>query len=328
MKPSKILKVRSIMNNTKWGILSGGIIAVATLAISQFYQATPSESAENNTYQQSFKEDYRIYSLNIPEDITFAGETVPLQLMDVKEKLDRELHVNTYWQSNTLLYLKRSNKYFPIIEPILKKNNIPEDFKYLSLIESGLTQIVSPAGATGFWQLMKGTAQDYGLEVSDQVDERYHIEKSTEAACKYLQEAYEKYGNWTMAAASYNMGMNGLDKQVVRQQNSNYYDLLLSEETSRYVFRILAAKEILSNPNQYGFTFRDKDLWQPVTTHTVTVDSSVASWATFAMDHQINYKVLKNFNPWLRESYLRNASGKAYEITLPDDEFLPKLVQN
>jgi len=303
-----------------------GILAFG-LTVSQFFRATPSEKAENNTYQSSFEQDYRIYSLNLPEQMQFAGEQVPLQLQDVSEKIDRELHVNTYWQSNTLLYLKRSNQWFPVIEPILAEHNIPEDFKYLALIESGLTQIVSPAGATGFWQFMKSTGKEYQLEISSEVDERYHIEKATHAACQYLQEAYDKYGSWTLAAASYNMGMNGLDKQLSRQEVDNYYDLLLSEETSRYVFRILAAKEILNHPQHYGFTYRQKDLWQPYRTKTVTVDSSVENWAKFAKEQGINYKVLKALNPWLRQRELHNTSGKVYEVKVPVDEDLNLWVQ-
>jgi hypothetical protein len=308
-----------------------GIAAVFLLAgggISQFFQATPSVKAEDNTYKGSFLEDYRVYSLVIPDELSFAGEEVPLQLTDVHEKLDREMHVNTYWQSNTLLYLKRSNKWFPVIEPILKENNIPDDFKYLALIESGLTQVVSPAGAAGFWQFMKATGKEYGLEVNSEVDERYHIEKATVAACKYLQEAYDKYGSWTLAAAAYNMGMNGLDNQLERQQVDNYYDLLLNEETARYVFRILAAKEILNQPATYGFTFRNKDLWEPIATTTVTVDSSVSDWADFAGEQGINYKVLKNLNPWLRQSYLKNTAGTAYQIKIPTEEAKKKLIQN
>lgn len=302
-------------------------LVIAGAGVSQLFRATPSEKAENNTYQSSFKDDYRVYSLNIPEQAEFAGETVPMQLVDVQQKLDRELHVNTYWQSNTLLYLKRSNQWFPVIEPILAENNIPNDFKYLALIESGLTQIVSPAGATGFWQFMKGTGKEYGLEISSEVDERYHIEKSTQAACKYLQDAFDKYGSWTLAAASYNMGMNGLDKQLNRQQVTNYYDLLLSEETSRYVFRILAAKEILSSPQNYGFTYRDKDLWQPYNTKIIQVDSTVSNWASFAKKQGVNYKVLKALNPWLRQRELTNSANKTYTIKLPADQDLDLWVQ-
>ena len=302
-------------------------LVFAGVGVSQLFRATPSEKAEDNTYQSSFKDDYRVYSLNLPDQAEFAGETVPMQLVDVHQKLDRELHVNTYWQSNTLLYLKRSNQWFPVIEPILAENNIPNDFKYLALIESGLTQIVSPAGATGFWQFMKSTGKEYGLEINSEVDERYHIEKSTRAACKYLQDAYDKYGSWTLAAASYNMGMNGLDKQLDRQQVSNYYDLLLSEETSRYVFRILAAKEILSSPQNYGFTYREKDLWEPYNTKIITVDSSVSNWATFAKEQGVNYKVLKALNPWLRQRELTNSAKKTYEVKLPTDEDLDLWVQ-
>ncbi len=304
------------------------IFLLAGAGISQLFQATSSVKAEDNTYKGSFLEDYRVYSLVMPDELTFADEQVPLQLVDVNEKLDREMHVNTYWQSNTLLYLKRSNKWFPVIEPILKENNIPDDFKYLALIESGLTQVVSPAGATGFWQFMKATGKEYGLEINTEVDERYHVEKATKAACRYLQEAYDKYGSWTLAAASYNMGMHGLDKQLERQQVNNYYDLLLNEETARYVFRILAAKEILNQPATYGFTYRNKDLWVPIATTSLPVDSSVNNWADFAKDQGINYKVLKYLNPWLRQSYLKNTAGTTYKVKIPTDEAKKNLIQS
>jgi len=286
------------------------------------------EEKEDLTFTELFRKDYKIYSLNIPKNVTFAEETVPMQLLDVKEKLDRELLVNTYWQSNTMLYLKRSNKYFPLIEQILKEEGVPDDFKYLALIESGLTNIVSPAGATGFWQIMKTTGKEGGLEINNEIDERYHLEKATRLACNYLKTAKEKFGSWTLAAASYNMGMTGLDKQLERQHVNTYYDLLLSEETSRYVFRILAAKEILANPTNFGFNFREKDLYKQVDTEFLPIDTTINNLAHFAQDHGINYKVLKQFNPWLREKTLPNASGRQYEIELPKKEFLNFFVDN
>jgi hypothetical protein len=276
---------------------------------------------EDQNYQHKFNEDYRIYSLNVPTNLTFCGEEVPVYDQDVYERLDRELLVNTYWQSNSLLYHKRASKWFPVIEPILKKNGVPEDFKYLSLIESGLMNVVSPAGATGFWQILKKTAQEYGLEVNSNVDERYNVEKATEAACKYLKEAYERYGDWTLAAASYNMGMNGLDRQLKRQHADTYYDLLLNAETARYVFRIIAAKEILENPTKYGFHYRLKDLYLPPETYTVKVDTAIADLPAFAEANKVNYKILKIFNPWLRETHLNNKSGKLYEISFPKNGY-------
>ena len=274
-------------------------------------------SNENQIFQREFNENYRIYSLNIPKNLVFCGEKVPVEDQDVYERLDRELLVNTYWQSNSLLYHKRASKWFPIIEPILKKNGIPDDFKYLALVESGLMNVVSPAGATGFWQMLKKTAQGYGLEVNTEVDERYHVVKATNAACHYLKDAFDIYGNWTLAAASYNMGMNGVAKQLKRQKVDSYYDLLLNRETSRYVFRIIAAKEILEHPTKYGFHYRLKDLYLPPETYSVKLDTAITNLADFAIQNKVNYKILKIFNPWLRQSYLPNKSRKKYEILFP-----------
>lgn len=275
----------------------------------------------NDAFQDLFNKNYSIFALTLPGELEFAGEEVPMKYFDVRENLDRELLVNTYWQSQTLLFIKRANRYFPLIEDILRKHGIPDDFKYLALAESGLTQVVSPSGATGFWQFLTGTARDYGLEVNKEVDERYNIEKSTEAACKYLNESYSKYGNWTMVAASYNNGRRGMDKQLERQREDNYYDLLLNEETSRYVFRLLALKLILSDPQKYGFHFRADDLYPQISTRKVKVDSSITSMVEFASHFNMNYRMLKYFNPWLRETQLTNKEGKVYEISIPFDDF-------
>ena len=261
---------------------------------------------------------YKITSIDIPEDLNFANEAVPFDDPEVMERVDREFLVNTYWQSNALLLMKRAHKYFPIIEPILAKNGIPDDFKYLAVAESGLQNLVSPAGATGFWQLMKGTAKDYGLEVNTNVDERYHIEKATEVACKYLKKSKEKFGSWTLAAASYNAGPYGIQKFMGIQQVEDYYSLLLGEETGRYVFRILAIKEILSNPGKYGFDISKDDLYVSVPTFTVEIDEPILNFADFAQQYEINYKILKRHNPWLREPHLNNASRKKYVIEIPN----------
>ncbi|MEH6679378.1 MAG: lytic transglycosylase domain-containing protein [Sediminicola sp.] len=261
---------------------------------------------------------YRIRAIDIPKDLNFAGEAVPASDPEVMERIDREFLVNTYWQSNALLLMKRAHKYFPIIEPILAKNGIPDDFKYLALAESGLQNLVSPAGATGFWQLMKGTAKDYGLEVNENVDERYHIEKATEVACRYLKKSKESFGSWTLAAASYNAGPAGIRKYMGIQQVDGYYDLLLGEETGRYVFRILAIKEILSNPEKYGFEISKEDMYTAVPTFNVEVDTPVTNFADFAAQYEINYKILKRHNPWLREAKLNNVTGKKYVIEIPN----------
>ena len=262
--------------------------------------------------------DYNVYALPLPEKMNFAGEAVPLENPDIRERMDRELLVNTYWQSNGLLLIKRAHKYFPIIEPILKANGVPDDFKYLAVAESGLTQIVSPAGAKGFWQMLEGAAEENGLEVNSNVDERYHIEKATEAACKYLKKAKERFGSWTLAAAAYNAGNYGISRQQERQDVHNYYDLLLGSETERYVFRILALKEIIGHPEKYGFNFSEKHMYDLVDTKTVAVDTAVSDFAKFAKDFGINYKILKLYNPWLREAHLNNSSRKLYQIKIPE----------
>lgn len=263
-------------------------------------------------------DNYNIYSLPMPQNLEFAGEMVPIENPDIYERMDKELLVNTYWQSNALLLIKRAHKYFPIIEPILKANGVPDDFKYLAVIESGLTQVVSPAGAVGFWQIMEGTGKDFKLEINDNVDERYNIEKSTQVACDYLKQSKAKFGTWTMAAAAYNAGNAGVMRQLDRQDASNYYDLLLGEETGRYVFRILALKEILKNPIQYGFNIEEEHLYKNIPSYNVKVDTSVKDFPAFARKFDINYKILKIHNPWLREAFLNNKSGKLYEIQIPE----------
>ena len=265
--------------------------------------------------------EYRITTIDIPAGLNFAGEFVPAQDPEVRERIDREFLVNKYWQSNALLLMKRAHMYFPIIEPILAKNGIPDDFKYLAVAESGLLNAVSPAGATGFWQIMSTTAKEYGLEVTKNVDERYHVAKSTEAACRYLKKSKEKFGTWTLAAASYNAGSAGIQKYMDIQKANDYYDLLLGEETGRYVFRLLAIKEILSHPQKYGFDISTDDLYTDVPTYDVEVDSSISNFADFAKQYGVNYKILKRHNPWLREPNLANGSGKKYVLEIPREGY-------
>lgn len=260
-------------------------------------------------------------AMYFPTTTDFAGETAPLHVVDVRERLDRELLINANLHSTTTLILKRANRAFPVIEPILAKYGIPDDFKYLAVIESGLVNAVSSAGARGVWQFMPETAKEKGMEVNDFVDERYHLEKSTEAACKYLLAAKNKFGSWTMAAASYNGGMNGVNKKIEEQQVTNYYDLALTEETSRYVFRILALKEIMKNPGKYGFNIYPTDLYSPIPTKKIEVDSTITDLASFAKTQGINYKILKIHNPWLRDKKLVNSSKKKYEIEIPTEGY-------
>jgi hypothetical protein len=263
------------------------------------------------------EESYKVYALKLPSNLDFSGEAVPLDQPDIRERLDKELLVNTYWQSNMMLLLKRANKYFPTIEPILEEEGVPDDFKYLAVIESALENVRSPKGAKGFWQIMPGTAKEYGLEVNSNVDERYHIEKSTRVACAYLKKAKERFGSWTLAAASYNRGMYATDRLLSKQLSENYYDLLLNSETSRYVFRILAIKEIMSNPRAYGFIFDAEDLYQPILVRKIGLDTAIGNIAQFAKEQSINYKILKIHNPWLIQNHLNNRSRKYYEISIP-----------
>lgn len=266
---------------------------------------------------------YNIYALKIPEALNFAGEAMPLSDPDVYERMDRELLVNTYWQSNGLLMFKRAKKYFPIIEPILEKHGIPDDFKYLAVIESGLTNAVSPAGARGIWQIMPATARENGLEVNANVDERYHLEKATEVACKYLLQSKNSLGSWTLAAAAYNAGNAGISRRLKEQEVTDYYDLLLGEETGRYMFRIVALKEIMNNPKAYGFNFDQPDLYANIPTFNVEVDTEIPNIAKFAQEYGINYKILKIHNPWLRENRLNNKSRKNYVIEIPEKGYYP-----
>ncbi len=281
----------------------------------------PQKTQAQKILETRLVNDYNVYAIPMPDNLNFAGELVPIANPDIRERMDRELLVNTYWQSNGLLLFKRANKYFPIIEPILKEQGVPDDFKYLAVIESSLTQAVSPAHATGFWQILKGTAKEYGLEVNQNVDERYHIEKSTEVACKYLKSAKEKFGSWTLAAAAYNAGRAGILRQMERQEASSYYDLLLGEETGRYVFRIVAVKEIISNPQKYGFNFEEEDLYTHIPTFNVLVDEPITDFNAFAKQYDINYKILKLHNPWLRETNLNNTTGKEYLIKIPREGY-------
>lgn len=309
------------------------IIALVSYIIinqQQPLQSVGETSLEKNEDSPSLASTYKVFTFEVPEELNLAGEKVPLEDKEVLQRFDREIHVNTYWNSSTIFLMKRSNQWFPHLEAILEEHNIPRDFLYLSLIESGLMNVKSPAGASGFWQLMEATAKGLGLEVNEEVDERYNAIKSTEAACKYLNNAYKKFGNWTNVAASYNVGMAGLQRSLMEQKATSYYDLLLNEETSRYVFRILAIKEIMENPERYGYNIPLKHLYQQEKLKEVTVDKTIPDLAEFAIAQGINYKILKNHNPWLRKKTLTiKKPGKVYTLLLPEDRFtLQNLVSN
>ena len=272
-------------------------------------------------HQRHFNDSYKVFSLTLPNELSFCEMPVPMERLDVRERLDRELLVNTYWQSNTLLVHKRANRWFPLISAVLAREGVPDDMKYIAVIESGFANVVSPAGAAGPWQFMKATAISYGLEVNDQVDERYHMEKSTAAAARYLKDAYATHKDWALAAASYNLGQGGVSKQLNRQQSQHYFDLQLPEETSRYVFRILAMKEIMRDPERYGFHLRKRDLYEPYRTRSVEVTTSVADLTAFALSEGTDYRTLKLLNPWLRDSKLSVPEGRSYSILLPAEGF-------
>ncbi|MBL7700997.1 MAG: lytic transglycosylase domain-containing protein [Ferruginibacter sp.] len=254
---------------------------------------------------------------SIPAGMSFAGEAVPLERWDIREQLDRELIHNYYQPGNIYYMLKLSARHFPQIEAQLKANNIPDDFKYLCVAESNIQNLVSKVGATGFWQFMKGTAPGYNLEVSPSVDERYHVAKSTDAACAYLKSAYNKFGNWTAAAASYNCGMGGYNERSTFQGTTNYYDLVLHEETQRYIFRILAFKHLLGNADSLGFKLPASAGYEPLKTKKLQVTQSISNLSSFAVSNGTNYKILRWLNPWLRGKSLTVRPGKTYEIVLP-----------
>ncbi len=291
-------------------------VGVIALAVVLTYSVTASVAKANEERKTS--EYYQIKALKLPEEMSFAGEKANLKDAEVYERIDRELLVNTYWQSSMLLYLKRAHKYFPVIEPILEKHGVPNDFKYLAVIESGLTNATSSAGAKGFWQFMPATAKEYGMEVNDFVDERYHLEIATENACKYLKSAKAKLGSWALAAAAYNSGNKNVSDRLAQQQVSNYYDLFLVEETARYVPRLLAVKEIMENPDKYGYLVEKEDLYSLEQTREVKVDSTITNMTAFAQKFDMTYKDLKALNPWLRNTTLDNKLKKTYFIKVKD----------
>ncbi len=262
-------------------------------------------------------------SLLAPDQVEFCEKKIKLDRYDMIERYDRELNIFTYHHSSTMLLIKRANRYFPMIEPILKKNGIPDDFKYLATIESNLDiRAVSPAKAVGLWQITADPGKKYGLEINEQIDERYHIEKATQAACDYFKEAYSRYGNWVDVAASYNAGMGRISNELANQQANSAFDLLLVEESARYIFRIIAAKEVFSNPYKYGFVLKRENLYPLIPVKQVEVNEDIPDFTVFAQKHNLTYAQLKDFNPWLRDRKLKIISGKKYSIAIPDKEDL------
>ncbi len=302
------------MKNKKWWrILLPLIVAIKIVVVILILGSAKSDNPENNK-----AEKMEFTSVFVPDSMTFCGERLPLNRFDVSEALDRELLSNAYFHSQTIRYIKMAPRYFSIIEPILKEKGIPDDFKYLALAESGFNpRAVSPANAVGFWQFLKGTAQQYGLEVNKEIDERYSVALSTYAACDYLKDAYKKYGSWTLVAASFNAGLTGVERQITRQKSNDYYDLLFVEETQRYVFRIVALKLILEDPELYNFNIQESEKYPVIETKNIEISEPVADFADFARENGISYKVLKDFNPWLRDNKLTNSSRKKYIVQIP-----------
>lgn len=315
------MQKRHKIKNIFSGVSAGVIIFLALWGAVDIFIFSKKINIDDINYSKTIDSLYNIYSFPVPQELIFVDEKVPLENYDVKESIDYEILKTSYWQSEMFLYLKRANRYFPVIEKILKKNNVPDDFKYLAIAESGLRNVTSPAGAKGFWQFMEKTAESYNLEINDEVDERYNLEKSTQAACKYFKEMYKKYNNWALVAASYNMGIGNLDSQIKTQKQNNYWDLLLNEETGRYVYRIIAIKIIMEQPSKYGFRFRHKDLYPAIPVEEIKIDSSVSNFTNFADNFDLSYKILKQFNPWLRKSFLTNSKKKTYTILIPEKGF-------
>lgn len=255
----------------------------------------------------------------IPDTITLFGELMPIDRQDVAESIEREMLTNTFWHTNTMLVIKRSKRIFDVIDPILSEMNIPSDFRYLAVAESNLwVGSKSPAGAVGLWQILETTGKELGLEINDEVDQRYDIEKSTYAACKFLKRAYDSLGSWALVAAAYNGGQGRVSKNKSNQMQDSYYDILWAEETARYVFRIAAFKIIMNDPATYGFNITDEDIYEPYPSRDTVVSTSIANIAQFAIDHNTTYKAMKNLNPWLRQNKLTNARGRSYTIKIPE----------
>ncbi len=291
--------------------------ACTALFLTVYICCVSSKDEGNNPAGKQTLESIAIYSVNPPASVDFCGKTIMLDRYDVRERFDREINVFAYMHSTTMLQIKRANRYFPVIEPILKKYNIPDDFKYLAVIESMLdVRAYSPAQAAGLWQFLARTGKEHGLAITEQIDERYHVEKSTEAACRYFQNAYNEFGNWMNVVASYNAGIPRIKSELKRQRVNDAMDLLLVDETSRYMFRLLAIKEVFSNPCKYGFILKREDLYPVIRTKEVKIHEDVEDFSEFAEKYGINYYQLKNFNVWLRDRSLKTF-GKTYIIQIP-----------
>jgi membrane-bound lytic murein transglycosylase D len=308
-----------MMNSRRKTVLTTFVLAGSVIIIFSIAQSFKGFNYSSAGVAQVRDTIYNIKSFKLPNEVTFAGERMPLENFDTRESLERELLTSAYRHSSTILIIMRAHRYLPIIEKILKKNNVPEDFKYLVAAESEYSNMVSPVGATGFWQIMPETGREEGMEINTIVDERYDVEKSTQFACDYFMKSYEKFGNWTLAAASYDGGRAGIDEQIDIQHQNNYYDLLLSEETARYIFRVVAYKLIITDPESYGFKIPQSDLFPELKYYEVKVDTAIADFSAFAGRFGTNYKILKLLNPWLRKPFLTPKANKEYMIKIPSE---------
>ena len=298
------------------------LILAGLLTVAVFGSYTKEEKLSQIDNSSKATLSQRVESITLSKSFSFANENIPTHIPDIRERLEREILRNAYYHSSTIMNLKRSTRFFPEIERILQEEGLPLDFKFLAVAESDLTNATSPVGAKGMWQFLRATGKEYGLEVNNDIDERMHFEKSTRAACKYLKRLHKRFGSWTMAAAAYNMGGSRLKKESSAQKSENYFDLNLNQETSRYVFRIAALKEILTNPETYGYFLNVEDYYQPLNDFSVVEqNTTVDNLGAFAEKYGISYRQLKIYNPWMKSSRLPNASGKLYKIKIPNSKF-------
>jgi len=305
------------MKNKFLYILSGLLLGIVLMT---FIFAIPDNKTTDQDYRNLFGRYTKVFVPDVPSKMNFAGEEVPLHVYFIRESMEREIIAGTFMHSSTIQMLKRAYRWFPVIEPILKINGIPDDFKFLAVAESNLGNVVSPSGAEGPWQFLKATGQKYKLEINADIDERYNLEKATQAACEYFKDAFIRYNNWTLVAASYNRGMDGLSKALENQKVLSYYDLYLNDETARYVYRILAMKQVYNYPTRYGFYTIERDFYPPVPTKIIAIDTTVKDLPALAFKLKINYRILRELNPWIQSYTLPNKSGKIYTLKLPKDQ--------
>ncbi|MBO4328553.1 MAG: lytic transglycosylase domain-containing protein [Bacteroidales bacterium] len=314
------MRTRNLLLACGFAIILIGVTAALTFSIAQNTDTVPDDG-----YYESLRPDVLVFDridhnthdITLPDTMSFCGEPIPLDRFYVRESLEREVLVNSYLHSSTLLMLKRTTRWFPVLKPIMQKNGLPEDFIYLAMIESALTNAVSPSKAVGFWQFLEGTGKEYKLEINKEVDMRYNQELETVAACKFLKDSYRRWGSWITAAAAYNCGNGRISKTIEEQRVTSYFDMILPNETERYVYRLLAFKLITENPEQYGFRISDDGWYQPLEYKTITVTESIENLVDFAFEHGTNLKMLKYYNPWLRSNSLTISEGNSYKIKIP-----------